>query len=201
MTKLPPTAARFANVYLFHGKGGSPDGSVLSLEAILQHAYYDIRFERPLLPHTDPEVKAEASLDWAVLQYRKQIVPNSLIIGISLGGLIAARLQELSPQLNLSVIPLMSPTWADNVRVEEKWAKRVAFYSSEDKQIEGRTNWPAYAQAFDLPMLRYHDVKVCKFAICYLISRYIAGPCDMAYEVNHLFPTDAELQNPSITPA
>lgn len=198
MTKLPPTKSRFANVYLFHGKGGSPNGSVLNLEAVLQHAYYDSRFVRPLLPHTDPDVKAEASLDWAFLQFRKEVLPGSLIIGISLGGLIAARLQELAPQLNLSVIALMSPTSCDGVKVEEKSEQRLALYSTEDKLIEGRTNWPAYARAFDLPMLRYHDTNLCKYAVCYLISQYIQGK-DMAYEINNLWPTDQELLNPGIT--
>ena len=200
MTKLPPSKSRFANVYLFHGKGGSPDGSVLNLEALLQHAYYDVRFQRPRLPHSDPDVTAEASLDWAVIQYRKDIVPNSLIVGISLGGLIAARLQELSPQLNLSVIALMSPTNADDVYLEENNPQRLAMYSSLDVKIPSAGSWPGFAQTFDLPMLRYHDTDLCKFAVCYLISRYIEGK-DMRYEVSHLFPTGAELLNPSITPA
>lgn len=197
MTKLPPTKSRFANVYLFHGKGGSPNGSVLNLEAVLQHAYYDTKFIRPQLLHSDENVSAEDSLDHLVLQYRKEMQPNSLVIGISLGGLLAARLQELSPQLNLDVVALMSPTWADTVRVEEKNDKRLALYSSEDKLIEGRANWPAYAESYDLPMLRYHDTNLCKFAVCYLIAQYIQGK-DVAYEVNNLFPTDEELLEPGI---
>jgi pimeloyl-ACP methyl ester carboxylesterase len=200
MTKLSPSKSRFANVYLLHGEGGSPNGSVLNLEAVLQHAFYDTRFIRPQLPYAEEGVSAEESLDYLVLQYRKEIIPNSLFIGVSLGGLLAAQLQELSPQLNLTVVALMSPTSSGLIKVEEKNDKRLALYSSDDKQIAGRTNWPAYAECYDLPMLRYHDTNLCKYAVCYLISQYIQGK-DMAYEVNNLFPTTAELLPPGINPA
>ncbi len=201
---LPPNPTRFANVYLFHGKGGSPDGAVLNLEAILQHAYYDVRFKRPCLPHRMPDVTAEESLDYVVLQYRNTMLPNSLIVGIGLGGLLAVRLQELSPHLDLSVFAINAPTSENEVKISSihplfaaapnlLQSNLVALYSSLDKEIKGRVNWSDFTPwAFDMPMLRYHDTDLCKYAVCYLISRFMQGR-DMTTEVNNLFPTDAEL--------
>lgn len=190
---LPLSKTKFPRVYLFHGQCGSPNGTVLEIEAVLQSAYYGTKFERPLLPHARPEVTAGQSLDWAVLQYRKEIVPDSLIVGVSMGGLIAARLQELSPNLNLSVITLMAPTWMDDVKLEEKLENRIALYSSLDKSLVGnRDNWTSYARAFDMPMLAHHDLDLCKYATCYLISCFMQGK-DMTKEVNQLFPSDEDI--------
>lgn len=190
MRTLPASQSRFQNIYLFHDRGGSPDGAVLNLEAILQHAFYDVKFWRPDFPHRDLGVKAEESLDYAILQYRKEIIPNSLIVGIGLGGLIAAKLQELSPHLNLSVITLMSPMHAGVVSLEEKNKQRIAFYSKEDPEALYHSDWP-FAETFDLPMLRYHEINNCKYAICYLIVTYIQGK-GLTEAVNNLFPPNKD---------
>jgi hypothetical protein len=180
----------FKNVYLFHGKGGAPSGTVLQLERILRLHHPEAHYERPFLPHGDPEASAEASLDWAVLQYRPEMVPNSLIVGISLGGLIAAKLQEMSPSLNLSVVAIISPTSFEKVRLETKLPKRMALYSKEDKIIDGRMNWEDFSDMyFDLPMYRNHNVDLCKYATAYLISRFMLEK-DVQQEIEDLFPVD-----------
>lgn len=70
---------------------------------------------------------------------------GSLLIGISLGGLVAARLQEVS-RGDLHVIAISSPTWADGVKLERPASRRVAFYSSTDSVIAGRVDqWPSLA--------------------------------------------------------
>jgi hypothetical protein len=141
------------NIFLFHGKGGSPGGSVLQLEELLRGRFPRTRFVRPALLHGDPEVTAEASFEGL----RNLEIPNgSAVIGISLGGLVAAKLQE-SGRGDLHVTCISSPTWADGVALSQRMTRRLALYSSLDVVIKGRTaNWRQLAQAHDLPWLT-HD--------------------------------------------
>jgi pimeloyl-ACP methyl ester carboxylesterase len=146
----------FDNILLLHGKGGSPEGSVRDIETLLRNHYPQkpaSAFQRPRLLHADGEILAEQSL--AELQGR-DIARGTVIIGVSLGGLLAAKLQERCRE-DLRVICLNSPTWADAVRLERRMPERIAFYSSDDNVIAGRTeHWPRLATAFDLPWLT-HD--------------------------------------------
>lgn len=165
----------FDNIFLLHGKGGSPEGSVRQLEEELRR-YYPARtfgelFQRPRLPHSKPEVLADESL--ANLATRN-IPRDSALVGISLGGLVAAKLQEASRE-DLHVVCISSPTWADGVRLERRMPNRVTFYSSNDEVIAGRTEqWPQLAQAFDLLWLT-HDTDAHKHALARLIFAYLDG--------------------------
>lgn len=129
-------------VYLLHGKGGSPDGTVKKLQTVLEQHWPGLDFIRPELPHHDPNVLAEASVRDLL---RLQIPQGSLLLGISLGGLVAARLQE-GGRPDLSVIAISSPTRADGVTLEKRAARRLAFHSSRDPIIESRIeNWAQLA--------------------------------------------------------
>ena len=164
----------FDNIILLHGKGGSPEGSVKDLEALLPDHYRRMpasSFQRPALLHADGEIRAEQSL--ADLQTR-DIPKNAVVIGISLGGLLAAKLQEQNRQ-DLRVICLNSPIWADAVQLERRMAERIAFYSSEDFVIAGRTqDWPRLATAYDLPWLT-HDTSAHARELTPLIIAYLEG--------------------------
>ena len=163
------------SIFLLHGRGGSPDGSVKQLENELHHYHPAITssdsFQRPKLLHTDPEVTAEASL----ADLAAQNLPHSaVVIGISFGGLLAARLQEQGRE-DLDVIAISAPTWADALRVEKRMPNRIALYSSEDVVLAGRTkDWPHLAQAFDLPWLT-HDTDQHKRELARLIFAYLKG--------------------------
>jgi pimeloyl-ACP methyl ester carboxylesterase len=162
---------KLEHIFLLHGKGGSPEGSVLSLEQCLRPRSPQTVFHRPLLLHADGAVLAEDSL--ADLR-RREIPPQSLVIGVSLGGLLAARLQETGRE-DLSVICVNSPTWVDAVRLERRLRNRVAFYSSHDEVIAGRTaEWPQLALAFDLPWLT-HDTSEHARPLAELIWAYLEG--------------------------
>ena len=140
-------------IYLFHGKGGSPNGSVSVLEKALHPSFSDAEFGRPLLKHSNPDVLAEESL--AGLE-QLDIPSSSVVIGISLGGLIAAKYQETT-RPDLRVVCVSSPTWADGVRLERPMPLRAAFFSSNDEVIAGRTaEWPMLAEAWDVATLT-HD--------------------------------------------
>jgi pimeloyl-ACP methyl ester carboxylesterase len=170
------TIVTFKNIFLFHGKGGSPEGSVRQLEDELRPQFPASTFganlfHRPRLLHSDHAVVAEASL--ADLRVR-EIPKDSAIIGVSLGGLVAAKFQEEGRE-DLHVICISSPTWADGVRLERRLPNRVAFYSSNDEVIAERTaDWPRLAQAFDLPWLT-HDTDAHKFALAQLAFAYLDG--------------------------
>ncbi len=116
----------FDNILLLHGKGGSPEGSVRDIETLL-HDHYPQKpatsFQRPRLLHANGEILAERSL--ADLQGR-DIARGTVIIGVSLGGLLAAKMQEQGRE-DLRVICLNSPTWADAVRLERRMPERIAF--------------------------------------------------------------------------
>jgi pimeloyl-ACP methyl ester carboxylesterase len=165
----------FRSIYLLHGKGGSPDGSVNQLqEELLHHFPADTPgqlFQRPKLLHSDPNVLAEDSLaDLAA----RNLPQSAIVIGISFGGMLAARLQEQGRN-DLDVIAISSPTWADAVAVATRMPNRVALYSSKDEVLAGRTkNWPQLAQAFDLPWLT-HDTDHHKRELARLVFACLNG--------------------------
>ncbi len=161
----------FENIFLLHGKGGSPEGSVKQLEEALRPNVACSLFHRPKLLHSNPAVPAEDSL--ADLHTR-EIPKDSAVIGVSLGGLVAAKLQEEGRE-DLHVVCISSPTWADGVRLQKHLPSRVAFYSSADEVIAGRTaDWPKLAQAFDLGWLT-HDTDAHKLALARLLLAYLNG--------------------------
>ena len=176
----------FDNIILLHGKGGSPEGSVKDLEELLRDHYRQepaSSFQRPALLHADGEIPAEQSL--AELQTR-DIPKNAVVIGVSLGGLLAAKLQEQNRQ-DLRVVCLNSPTWADALQLERRMAERIAFYSSEDVVIAGRTgDWPRLATAYDLPWLTHdtsaHARELTPLIIAYLEGRSIARAIEQVEE-------------------
>jgi pimeloyl-ACP methyl ester carboxylesterase len=164
-----PNTKQVEDIFLFHGKGGRPTGSVMQLEELLRPLFPQTRFHRPALLHNDLTILAEDSLH----ALEKLTIPKgATIIGISLGGLVAARLQETA-RSDVQVIAISSPTWADGVSVAHKMPRRLALYSSGDAVIEGRTaDWPQLAEAHDLPWLTHdtdaHKHPLTRIAVCYL---------------------------------
>jgi len=159
-------------VYLLHGKGGSPLGTVKKIESILNQHWPGLDFVRPRLPHSDPSVQAEESVDFL----RSQEIPqNALIMGISLGGLVAAKLQEAG-RPDLQVIAISSPTWADGVQLEKNADRRLAFYSSSDSVIAGRADdWPKLTSfSRDLVWLSHSTDEHLKY-IARLFDWYVEG--------------------------
>jgi predicted esterase YcpF (UPF0227 family) len=143
----------FTKIYLLHGRGGSPNGSVNLLQKALEPSFHDKEFIRPLLPHNNFEEDPSKSVEFLE---KLNVENGALLIGISLGGLIAAKVQELSrPDFN--VICISSPTRFKSVVLEKKMSNRIVFYSSSDETISDRVkNWPELAESYDLPWLD-HD--------------------------------------------
>ncbi len=160
---------KFSGIYLLHGRGGSPNGSVNLLQKALEPLFPGVGFIRPLLPHHNYDEDPEKSVNF--LEDFK-VPKKSLLIGISLGGLIAAKLQEKS-RSDLHVICISSPTRYKTVVLEKKMPNRVVFYSSKDEVIADRVgNWPELAEANDLSWLN-HDTDLHIPKLAKLIQDYI----------------------------
>jgi len=158
-------------VYLLHGKGGSPNGTVAKLEESLHAAWPDLRYVRPALQHSDPTIAAEMSVEFL---RKLQLEAGSLVIGISLGGLVASKLQEES-RPDLHVLCISSPTWADGVKLLRRADHRVALYSLADEVISGRVeNWPRLAEAYEFHWLD-HDTDKHLGPLTRLVGYYLRG--------------------------
>jgi pimeloyl-ACP methyl ester carboxylesterase len=160
--------SNFPAVYLLHGTGGSPEGSVRLLQRELEKCGTRQNYVRPLLPHTNPSVQPSESV-----QYLRDLgIPDgALLVGISLGGLVGAKLQELE-RPDLHVICISSPTQAGDIELHQHMDRRMALYSSWDQVIAGRTEqWPRFALACDLPWLT-HDTDKHMGALAKMLCGY-----------------------------
>ena len=174
----------FPAIYLLHGKGGSPNGSVSQLEAELRVGEPNQNYIRPVMPHADPTAQPSVSVE----HLRSIEVPlGALIIGVSLGGLVAANLQELE-RTDLHVVCISSPTHADDTELTARVEHRVSLYSSTDSVIAGRTErWPELAEAYDLPWLD-HDTDKHKTALGRILCAYVQG-LDVSQDVEEIART------------
>lgn len=160
---------KFSTVYLLHGLGGSPNGSVSLLQKALEPLFTESEFIRPLLPHNNFNI--ENAQDSVKFLESLNIPKNSLLIGISLGGTVAAKLQEES-RPDLYVICISSPTMSKKVSLEKKMPNRVVFYSSKDEVIADRvSNWNELGEAHDLSWLN-HDTDPHIPKLVELIKKY-----------------------------
>jgi pimeloyl-ACP methyl ester carboxylesterase len=183
-TRLP--RARFKEVCLIHERGGAPDGIVQRLQELLERNYKKISYNRPLLPHSNPHIRAERSLEW-MDNFTPFLPRGILLVGIGLGGLLAAKIQEMHPELDLSVFAVCAPTELDFVKLEKKVDKRAALYSSVMRECR---NWPEFSsQAFDVPWLAFNPNPV-KHSVAYLLACYLRG-WNIEKQVRTLFPEPA----------
>jgi len=163
---------KFPVIYLLHGRGGSPRGTMAEIQKVLELHNSGIVFVRPLLPHHDFKSPAMKSLEFLK---GLRIPKNSLIVGKSLGGLSAAKLQEES-RPDLHVICFCSPTVKENLKLNKKMPNRVSFFSSNDEVIADRVeNWPQLAESHDLSWVTHADFDKHLDKVTKLIRGYING--------------------------
>ncbi len=160
---------KYPKIYLLHGLGGSPNGSVNLLQKALVPAFPSSEFIRPLLPHNNYNIE-EPEKSVKFLE-ELDIPKGSLLIGISLGGLVAAKLQEES-RSDLHVICISSPTRFKTITLKKKMPNRIVFYSSKDEVIADRvSNWSELAESHDLSWLD-HDTDPHTPKLVKLIQEY-----------------------------
>jgi hypothetical protein len=175
---------RFSQITILHGKTDTPNGQVQRLESVLKAAYPMLEFSRPLIPN----VPTKEALDWIAAQYIKRIKPNSLLVGLDRGGLLACAIQTKFPALRLSAVAINAPT-ADNgvsASICLSSYSRMALYSSAYPPVKGVCNWQTFSPlAFDCSWL----AKGCDayYPLAYLISAFM-GNKDMEKEVSLMFP-------------
>ena len=178
------TLPRFSQITILHGKNDTLNGQVQRLESILKQAYPMIEFSRPLVPN----LPAKEAYDWVAAQYVKRIKPNSLIVGLERGGLIACAIQTAFSALHLSAVAINAPTAEGNLHATacQTAYSRMALYSSAYPPIKGNCGWNSYSPlAYDCSWL----AKGCDayYPLTYLISAFM-GNRDMEKEVSLMFP-------------
>ena len=103
----------FKDVYLIHERGGSPNGGVLKLKhALVPLIPGGARFLRYNYPHSDPSRPIEESV--AALRCLAPPI-NALLIGIGVGGQVAAAFQ--AERHDLSVIGMTPRLSSDSFQV------------------------------------------------------------------------------------
>lgn len=175
---------RFSQITILHGKDDNPNGQVQKLESIMKAAYPMIEFSRPLIPNLPPQ----EACDWIAAQYVKRLKPNSLLVGLERGGLIACAVQAKFPALKLSAVAVNAPTVEGNLHASTcaNSYSRMSLYSSAYPPIKLSCQWHAYSPlSFDCSWL----AKGCDayYPLAYLISAFM-GNKDMEKEVSLMFP-------------
>ena len=90
------------------------------------------------------------NLNKAVLAETWLVPEGALVVGVGLGGLAAAMVQE-TKRSDLDVVCVSSPTSHGVIKLERRMQQRVALYSSQDPAIAGRVeNWPDLAETHDM---------------------------------------------------
>jgi hypothetical protein len=121
--------------------------------------------------------KADLAETWLVPE-------GALVVGVGVGGLVAAMVQE-TKRPDLDVVCVSSPTSHGVIKLERKMERRVALYSSEDPAIAGRVeNWPNLAEAHDTPYLM-HGAHLHPYILRKLILAHRGGR-DLGAEMAHI---------------
>jgi hypothetical protein len=178
------------NVYLFHEKGSNANGVVLSLELLLERDNHNLVYHRVALPHSFDTVAASVSYEW-LQGYAETMEKDSLVIGVGLGGLLAAKLQQERPDLALTVFAISSPTKDDTFGlIPYKEPNLYALYSSFDPSIESSNNWTPFTDNnFDVMWMRSPDLGKKKYSIARIISAFLSDS-NVREAVENIFSSD-----------
>ena len=173
--------SRFKCHYLLHDRGDTVNGMVENFEDIIvqldsKSSNIEPMFKRPPLPYGFKEDgKTEDSYRWVCTYLLPEILPNSLIVGFGLGGLLAAKLQEDFPSKSSAVLAINSPLIDGSIKLNGAPVKnRVSIYSRSYPPIRdcSRQWLTVSSQSYDVPWLQ-HGNNLSKYALCHLISSYM----------------------------
>ena len=168
------TESRFQIVLLLHDLGDNPYGQVEELRRILAETHPNVIFVHPPVSEDFNSLMAFLTL----------FQPNSLVVGLGLGGLFASVMQERFPYLNLSVFAVNPPmeyerdgASGERVSVGESTGQRIVLYSSQYEPLRGEQpeQWSKYCDlVFDVPWLS-EGVQKAFYSTSYLISAFMRG--------------------------
>ena len=156
-----------AHIFFLHGKGGSSNGTI----RILRDAMLPCLNDPPEITLLDfPSATAEEYYT-AVLAVAAKFPAGSMLVGVSLGGLVAAKLlQDHRP--DLTVLALASPTYADSLSLTKRITPNLyALYSHSDPVVGDRTNWGDFTTGYaDVDWMADHNLDPQKNRIALLLS-------------------------------
>ena len=187
--------SRFKCHYLLHDRGDTANGMVEDIEGIVvqlasKSSNIEPLFKRPPLPYGFNEEGSTAdSYRWLRTYFLPELIPNSVVIGFGIGGLLAAKLQEDFPNNKVSVVTINSPLMDGMVKLSGTLVQnRVAIYSTSYPPIKDLSlQWPTMAsQAYDVPWLQ-HGSYLSKYALCHLIASYMQSE-DLSAEFESFKP-------------
>jgi len=160
--------SRFKKVYLLQGQEDNSGEVVKTISKILaKHAGVQVA-----IPHIPEYEEMRADVALKVLQDNiSHMEPNSLLVGISLGGLLAAALQEANPEHNFNVFAISSYTSDVGVMLMEYRVQRISLFSSLENSLFN--DWRKYTPyTYDVPWLQ-HGPEISKYTLSHLIYSYL----------------------------
>lgn len=158
------------HIFFLHGKGGSSNGTIRILrDAMLPHLAVP-----PQIALLDfPSATADEYYA-AVLAIADKFPAGSMLVGVSLGGLVAAKLlQDHRP--DLTVVTLASPAFADGITLTKQTIPNLyALYSHNDPVIGDRANWSDYtSEHADVNWMADHNLDPQKNRIGLLLADFL----------------------------
>jgi hypothetical protein len=165
---------RFKGHYLLHDRGTPEDVEKLASIMATKVGTRPDFFKRPQPPYEfKDDASALESYRWLQSYFLPDALSNSVIFGVGLGGLLAAKLQEDYPWRGFSVVAIDSPVLDGAISLGSLVSNRIAMYSSDYTPISGRCEWVRYAgQAYNVPWLQ-HGIKNTKYGLAYLLTAYM----------------------------
>ena len=158
------------HLFFLHGQGGSSNGTI----RLLRDAMLPCLTIPPQIALLDFPSSTADEYYAAVLSVADKFPTGSMLVGVSLGGLVAAKLLQ-SHRPDLSVVALASPTFADGVLLTKGTTLNLyALYSHADPVVGDRTNWSKYAaEHADVPWMSDHNLDGVKNRIGLLLADFL----------------------------
>jgi pimeloyl-ACP methyl ester carboxylesterase len=153
-----------------HGKGGSSNGTI----RILRDAMLPCLTEPPQTALLDFPSATANEYYAAVLAVADKFPKGAMLVGVSLGGLVAAKLLQ-NERADLTVVALASATYADGLVLTKGMTPNLhALYSHSDPVVGDRSSWAYYtANQADVDWMSDHNLDSQKKRIGLLLSDFL----------------------------
>jgi pimeloyl-ACP methyl ester carboxylesterase len=158
------------HIFFLHGKGGSSSGTIKLLRDTLLPCFTDA----PQITLLDFPSGTAGEYYAGLLAAADKFPPGSMLVGVSLGGLVAAKLlQDHRP--DLTVVALASPTYADGLALTKRNTPNLyALYSHNDQVVGDRINWEDFTHDHaDVDWMADHRIDLQRYNVALVLSDLI----------------------------
>ena len=158
------------HIFFMHGMGGSSNGTI----RLLRDAMLPCLSDPPAITLLDFPSGTAREYYSAVLAVADQFPTGSMLVGVSLGGLVAARLlQDHRP--DLTVVTLASPTHAEGLALTKRITPNLYALSSHNDPVLGdRTNWGDFTlDHADVDWMADHSIDPQKSSVALVLADFI----------------------------